>query len=101
MQPPISEYSALHLIKPCLKKQLWVMQSKVVGTDFFISLRVQNIPDNKATLPVLASVCTIHSGATFTRKSCEFSYVSVIIWVIISLNELHIVLEKFNPLITL
>ena len=66
-------YSALHLIKPCLKKPLWVMQSKVVGTDFFISLCVQNIPVYKATLPVLAFVYTIHSSATFTRKSCEFS----------------------------
>ena len=78
----------------------YAIQSRWIGTDFFIAVCVQNIPDNKATLPVLASVCTIHSSATFTRKSCEFSYVSVSIWVIISLNELHIVLEKFNPLIT-
>ena len=63
-----ARYSALHLIKPCLKKPLWIMQSKVVRTDFFISLRVQNTPGYKATLPVLASVCTIHSSATFTRK---------------------------------
>ena len=76
------------------------MQSKVVGSDFFISLCVQNIPVYKATLPVLAFVYTIHSSATFTCKSCEFSLVSVIIWVIISSNELRIVLVKFNPLIT-
>ena len=76
------------------------MQSKVVGTDFFISLCVQNIPVYKATLPQVASVCTIPSSATFTRKSCNFSWVSVTIWVIISLNELHIVLEKINPPIT-
>ena len=49
------------------------MQSKVVGTDFFISLCVQNIPVYKATLPVLAFVYTIHSSATFTRKSCDLS----------------------------
>ena len=49
------------------------MQSKVVGTDFFISLRVQNIPVYKATLPLLAFVYTIHLSATFTRKSCEFN----------------------------
>ena len=66
-------YRTLHLIKPCLKKPLWVMQSKVVGTEFFISLCVQNIPVYKTTLPVVASVCTIHSSATFTRKNCEFS----------------------------
>ena len=49
------------------------MQSKVVGTEFFISPRVQNIPVYKATLPVLAFVETINSSATFTRKSCECS----------------------------
>ena len=49
------------------------MQSKVVGTDFFMSLRVQNNPVYKAALPVLAFVFTIHSSATFTRKSCKFS----------------------------
>ena len=69
----IAHKCILHLIKPRLKKPLWVMQSKVVGTDFFISLCVQNIPDYKATLSVLASVCTIHSRTTFKRKSCEFS----------------------------
>ena len=46
----VYDYRALHLIKPFLKKPLLVMQSKVVGTDFFISLRVQNIPVYKATL---------------------------------------------------
>mgnify|MGYP001795977729 FL=1 len=35
---------------------------------FFLSLYGQNIPGYKATLPVLASVCTIHTSATFTRK---------------------------------
>ena len=67
---------------------------------FFILLCVQNIPVYKAILPVLASVCTIHLSATFTRKSCDFSWVSVTIWVIISFNELHVVLEKINPPIT-
>ena len=40
---------------------------------FFISLCVQNIPVYEATLPVRAFVYTIHSSATFTGKSCEFS----------------------------
>ena len=66
-------YSALHLKKACLLKPLWVMQSKVVGTDFFISLHVQNISVYETTLPVLAFIYTIHSSATFTRESCEFS----------------------------
>ena len=48
------------LTKPCLQKPLWVMQSNFLGTDFFISLYEQNIPGYKATLPVLASVCTIN-----------------------------------------
>ena len=48
------------------------MQSEVVGTDFFISLRVQNIPDYKATLPVLASGYTIHSDTIFTCKRGAF-----------------------------
>ena len=72
------------------------MQSKVVGTDFFISLCVQNIPVYKATLPVLAFVYTIHSSATFTGAK-----VSVIMRVIIILNDLHIVQEKFNHLIVM
>ena len=72
-KPHQVSYSALHLIKPCLKKPLWVIQSKSVGTDFSISLRVQNIPVYKATPPVLAFVYTIHQSATFTHKSCKFS----------------------------
>ena len=44
------------------------MQSKVIGTDFFIYLYVQNIHVYKATLPVRAFVYTIHSSATFTAK---------------------------------
>ena len=75
------------------------MQSKVVGTDFFISLCVQNIPVYKATLPVLAFVYTIHLSATFTRKSWDLSQVSVIMWVIVISNDMHMVLEKFNQLI--
>ena len=70
------------------------MQSIDIGKDFFTSLREKNIPVYKATLPVLAFLYTIHSSASFTRRICELSLVSVVIWVIISLNELHIVLEK-------
>ena len=49
----------------------YTIQSRWNG--IFISLHVKNIPDYKATLSVLASVCTIHSRTTFKRKSCEFS----------------------------
>ena len=49
------------------------MQSKVLGTDFFISFCVQNTPGYKATLPVLASGYTIHSDTIFTRKRRGFS----------------------------
>ena len=57
------------VIHSVVYSQYWVMQSKVLGTDSFISLHIQNIPVYKATLPVLASVCTIHSSnAAVTRK---------------------------------
>ena len=93
--------NTIHLIKPCLKKPLWVMQCKVLRMDLNITFHVQNIPGYKATLQVLASVCTIYSNATSSRNCCIFSLVSVMFWVIISLNELHIVLEKCNPPIIL
>ena len=63
------------------------MQAKVLGTDLFLNCHVQNIPGYKATLPVLAFGCTIHSNATSIHKHQEFSLVRVIICVIIDLNE--------------
>ena len=61
------------LNKAMFKRPLLVLQSKVLGTDFFISFCVQNTPGYKATLPVLASGYTIHSDTIFLRKRYEFS----------------------------
>ena len=49
------------------------MQSKCLGTDFFIYFCVQNTPGYKATLPVPASGYTIHSDTIFERKRRGFS----------------------------
>ena len=48
---------------------------------------MSSCPGYKATLPVLAFGCTIHSNGTSVHKHQEFSVVSVIICVIIDLNE--------------
>ena len=65
---------------------------------FFISFCVQNTHGYKATIPVLASGYTIQSDTIFTRKRRGFSKVRLIIWIIISFTQLHIVIGRFNPL---
>ena len=95
----IWSYSALHLTKPCLKRPLLVMQSNVLGTDF-LYLFVYKIllvikPPSRHWLLMAQSTQTQLS----THKRHEFSLVSVIIWVIISLKQLQVVIGKFYPLI--